>query len=302
MWCALLLLLLLASTPLSSRAEACGGKPGGLCRVDGPKTAADTAAWLKTMAADRQLTQQKLNWANVPKAHDNPALSWSRSAYIAPQVHAFDRFLFNRSANKWTVQHFLQDLNDRYGGIDALLLWPTYPNLGADPRNQFDLFRALPGGLPALAAVTSELLLSNVSTLWAYLFWDTGTRREGKKDEQTIVELLKQTDARGINGDSLPFVPESFYSDSVAANWPIGVQAEGGTRDQALPWSTIGWGYWGRQSNPGDAAGYHWTYNTVPLVDRFKWVTDGQYLTQLCDRYAKNKTAMVQLSWFNGES
>ena len=128
--------------------------------------------------------------------------------------------------------------------------------LRADDRNQFDLFRALPGGLAALTEVTSELLSSNVSTLWAYLFWDTGTQREGIQDEQVVAELLKQTGARGINGDSLPFVPQSFWNDSVAENWPIGLQAEGGTRDQALPWSTIGWGYWGRQSNPGDAAGY----------------------------------------------
>jgi hypothetical protein len=197
----LLLSLLLASAPLSARAEACGGKPGGLCRVDGPKTKVDTAAWMVNMTVDRQSTQQKLNWTTVSKAHDNPALFWSRSAYIAPQVHTFDRFLFNRSTNKWTVQHFLQDLNSRYGSIDALLLWPTYPNLGADDRNQFDLFRALPGGLTALTEVTSELLSSNVSTLWAYLFWDTGTKREAKKDEQVVAELTRQTGARGINGD-----------------------------------------------------------------------------------------------------
>jgi iron(II)-dependent oxidoreductase len=293
-------LILSASQPLSAYAEACGGNPGGLCRVDGPKTEVDTGAWMANMTADRHSTQQKLHWAAVPKAYDNRALVWSRAAYIAPQVHPFDRFLFNRSANAWSVQHFLQDLNSRYGGIDALSLWPTYPNLGADDRNQYDLYRALPGGLAGLTKVTSQLLSSNVSTLWAYLFWDTGTRREDHKDERVVAELLKQTGARGINGDSLPFVPKSFWDESVSVSWPIAVQAEGGTRDEALPWSTIGWGYWGRQSNPGDAAGYHWTYDTVPLVDRFKWVTDGQYLTQICDRYAKNKTDMVQLSWFNG--
>ena len=131
------LLLLLASFPLSVRAEACGGNPGGLCRVDGPSTKADTATWMDSMLADRQLTQKKLNWASVSKAHDHPALHWSWSAYIAPQVHAFDRFLFNRSTNRWTVQHFLQDVNNRYGGVDALVLWPTYPNLGAGAQTHF---------------------------------------------------------------------------------------------------------------------------------------------------------------------
>ena len=42
--------------------------------------------------------------------------------------------------------------------------------------------------------------------------------------------------------------------------------------------------YWGRQSNPGDAAGYDWTYGTVPLVDRFKYDTAGEYMTNMCER------------------
>ena len=38
----------------------------------------------------------------------------------------------------------------------------------------------------------------------------------------------------------------------------------------------------------------------MPLVDRFKYVTDGAYLTSICERYAKNKTNDLQLAWFNG--
>lgn len=107
----------------------------------------------------------------------------------------------------------------------------------------------------------------------------------------TIKGKLKQT----------PFLqPEAIWNESANGDYPLALQAEGGSQDAALSWSTIGWGYWGRQSNPGDAPGYHWTYDTVPLVDRFKYVTSGQYLTNICERYAKNKTNDLQLSWFNG--
>ena len=38
----------------------------------------------------------------------------------------------------------------------------------------------------------------------------------------------------------------------------------------------------------------------MPLVDRFKFVTKGRWLTQICERYAKNKTDDLQMAWFNG--
>jgi iron(II)-dependent oxidoreductase len=57
------------------------------------------------------------------------------------------RPLFLRSvAGKYTVDRYLDDLEKRYGGIDAVLIWPTYPNMGIDDRNQHDMIRSMPGG------------------------------------------------------------------------------------------------------------------------------------------------------------
>ncbi len=39
----------------------------------------------------------------------------------------------------WTVDTFLLDLESRYGNVDGVLLWCTYPNLGIDERNQFEV-------------------------------------------------------------------------------------------------------------------------------------------------------------------
>src|SRR2546429_4752553 len=58
-----------------------------------------------------------------------------------------DRFFFDPIAGKYTVDRYLDDLQKRYGGVDAVLIWPTYPNLGIDDRNQIDMIHCMPGGV-----------------------------------------------------------------------------------------------------------------------------------------------------------
>tara|TARA_B110001452_G_scaffold156237_1_gene130085 strand:- start:70 stop:2031 length:1962 start_codon:yes stop_codon:yes gene_type:complete len=217
-------------------------------------------------------------------------------------MHPFDRYFYDPVKHEFTVGRFLDDVEQRYGGIDAMVFWPTYPVLGIDSRNQYDLFRAMPGGLDAVKEVTAALAARGVTVLWPYLFWDQGTRAEGGTDASTMATLLKKTGGRGINGDSRPFVDRDFWQAGRALNYSLALQAEGGTRDAALNWSATGWGYWGRQSNPSDAAGYNWSYAAPPLVDRFKYVTTSEYTTGLCDRYDRNRTSLIQMAWFNGDA
>ena len=42
---------------------------------------------------------------------------------MQPQLMIHDRFLYDRATDSWTVGKYLQDLQDRYGGIDSVLLW-----------------------------------------------------------------------------------------------------------------------------------------------------------------------------------
>ena len=44
------------------------------------------------------------------------------------------RFLFDREAGVWTVDKFVEDVTRRYGGVDSVLLWQNYPNIGTDDR------------------------------------------------------------------------------------------------------------------------------------------------------------------------
>ena len=53
---------------------------------------------------------------------DLPGLRWTQTSYIQPQVHPYDRFLWDPTARNHTVERYLRDVRERYGGIDSVLL------------------------------------------------------------------------------------------------------------------------------------------------------------------------------------
>src|SRR5882757_1188214 len=79
--------------------------------------------------------------------YGSTALLWAQSAFIQPQAMVEDRYLYDPILGRYTVDRYLDDLEKRFGGIDAVLIWPTYPNIGIDDRNQIDMLKAMPGGI-----------------------------------------------------------------------------------------------------------------------------------------------------------
>jgi hypothetical protein len=247
-------------------------------------------------------------------------LNWTRLSYVQPQVHLFDRFLYDRETHQFTVSRYLHDLKDRYGGIDSVLLWPTYPNIGLDDRNQFDMWRAVPGGMGAIANITEEFHKAGVKVLWGYNPWDEGLRPEnpsssGKSEPQwkTLTRLLKQTNGDGFNGDTMDTMYPEFQAASKALNFDLVGEMEGGGYLHNTGWpsdsswssasyDTTGWGYYFNGSLAMDNMTN--TYWKEPGVDRAKWLEKrGRRQTHVCDRWATNTRGdAMQFAHFNGVS
>ena len=196
---------------------------------------------------------------------------------------AHDRYFYNGSA--YTVAKYVADLTQRYGGIDSVLIWPTYPNIGVDDRNQYDMVRDMPAGFADAIAELQDVY--NISVLLPYNPWDVGTRDVGMSDADAVASLLVDTGARGFNGDTLQVVPYDFWNASLRNPLgPAAIEPEEGGDEYSLYYTKLGWGYW----TP---------YPDVPSVDRWKWL-EHRHLTHVCERWATDRHDGLQAAFFNG--
>jgi iron(II)-dependent oxidoreductase len=214
-----------------------------------------------------------------------PQLQWTQSSFMQPQMMVQDRYFYDPVARHYTVDRYLDDLQKRYGGIDAVLIWPTYPNMGIDDRNQHDLIRSMPGGVSGVRQMVADFHKRGVRVLFPMMMWDQGTRDPGKPWPQAIAELMAEVGADGINGDTQDGVPFAFSAAADKVGHPLAFEPEDGPSDEALAWNVMTWG--------------QYNFPSVPMVDKYKWL-EPRHMVNISDRWNRDKTDDLQFAFFNG--
>ena len=215
-----------------------------------------------------------------------PALSWTQSSFVQPQMMVHDRFFYDPVSHRYTVDRYLADVTRRYGGIDSVLIWHTYSNIGIDSRNAYDMFRDLPGGREGVKQMVDDFHKYNVRVLFPIMLWDQGTHQEDVSDAEAVARELAAVGADGINGDTLDGVPRNFVDASAKAGHKLAMEPETGlASDEMVAYNPLTWGYW--------------TYNFVPSVSRYKWL-EPRHMVHLSDRWAHNHLDDLQQAFFNG--
>lgn len=125
-----------------------------------------------------------------------PDLQWIKKAYVMHLMMAWDKDYYDFVSGKFNWSDFQERGKKLYGGDDVICLWPTWPSLGLDQRNQFDLYRDLPGGLPKLRELAGSLRANGTKFFIAYNPWDESTRSEGHL--QGLADLIRETSADGV--------------------------------------------------------------------------------------------------------
>ena len=125
----LMLARLLPSAKKPPRVGPPMGQSGDLITAPVDQSAASYDEWNQNLSHFHEL-HQRLD----RNLYELPELQWASTAFVETQVMIHDKFLFDRDTGEWTVDRFLSDLRQRYGGVEIVLLWHSYPNIGIDDR------------------------------------------------------------------------------------------------------------------------------------------------------------------------
>ena len=239
--------------------------------------------WLKDVTHWRD--ERRIRIGFDAARYDDPANRWAQSSFLQTQVMVEDRYLYDPATRRYTVDRLLDDLKTRYGGVDAVLIWPDYPNMGVDDRNQLDMIRSMPGGVAGVRGMVDDFHRRGVRVLFPIMMWDQGTRDPGMPWPRAVAELMKAIGADGINGDTQDGVPLAFSLASDRVDAHLVFQPEGVMHDEQLAWNLMSWG--------------QYEFRFVPKVDRYKWL-EPRHMVNVSDRWARSKTDDLQYAFFNG--
>ncbi len=253
---------------------------------EGPQTTCQPFAhehWLADLKHWR--TERRIRIAYDPSRYDLPAFKWTQSSFMQPQMMVHDRYFYDPAVGRYTVDRYVDDLEKRYGGIEAVLIWSTYPNMGIDDRNQIEMVKSMPGGVEGVRQMVADFHRRGVRVLFPMMMWDEGTHQPSQPWPQAIAELMKQIDADGINGDTQDGVPLGFSLAADQTGHPLAFEPEGGPSDEALAWNVMTWG--------------QYSFPFIPMVDRYKWL-ETRHMVNISDRWATDHTNDLQFAFFNG--
>ena len=123
-------------------------------------------------------------------------LEWVRHTYVAGLNFAWDNDFYHSDDHYYTIRNYFKEGRKLFGGYDIYALWPTWPRLGLDERNQWDLFRDLPGGLPIIKQLADKMHAVGTRFFICFNPWDESTRQENPY--MGIAAIIEATDADGV--------------------------------------------------------------------------------------------------------
>lgn len=254
--------------------------------IYGPKDTAETIDWLAQIKHWRTIEKAKLAYRDTH--YNYKEIQWVRENFIQTLMMVQERAFYDPVKNEYTVDKYLDSVAARYGGLNSVLVWPSYPNIGIDSRNQFDWIRCMPGGLEGVKKMVAQFHKRGVKVLFPYNPWDIGTHREPENDAVVFAKILKYVGADGINADTSPGLGEHWREVFDNTKKGLVIEPEGDDMNY-LEYDQMGWNYGFIYAN----------YPFIPPIIKLKWIEPG-HMVHICNRWAQDHTNEFQYAFFNG--
>lgn len=265
-----------------------GGSPGwpfaeiGHWKID-PQASADD--WVAELRDWRREHLVRIGYDDVN--YRRPELQWAQRNFVHAQMMVEERYFFDPERGQYTVERYLDDLVARYGGIDSVLLWMVYPNIGIDDRNKFDHIHDLPGGLEGLKRAVDAFHARGVRVFLPTMPWDHGTRPHERSDWEAMADIVAAVGADGINGDTYNGVPRAFFEAAAARGKYLVLEPESTiSAEEHLIYNVNSWG----KKAPNEP---------VPPVAKFKWL-EPRHMIHYENRWGRDRRHDLQYCFFNG--
>ena len=258
--------------------------------IEAPSAPAKWTAWRSELRAWKDSTLRSLN--HTGENYRKNEYKWAATAYSTFFLMANERSLYDENGN-YAIKNCLKKYEENYGGVDVVVLWPTYPQLGFDNRSQYEFYRNLPGGMAGLKQLCNELHQMGKKLMIAYNPWDNIARSAGQTDEDQLLDLLTQTGADGVYLDTISNV-DGFFQTMQRTNPGAVFQSEIPINPVVLnqvhqSWLEVGWNNNYKNLEFGE----------VPAIVRNRWL-EQRHLIYRLSRFSHEQSTLIQNAWING--
>ena len=211
-------------------------------------------------------------------------LQWIRHTYLMHLMMSWDKYFYDRKANQYALDKFIERGNRLYGGDDIITIWPTWPTLGLDQRNQFDLYHDLPGGLSAIQDISDRFSKQKKHLFVSYNPWDVDTRAQDHYNG--LSWLINNTHADGVVLDTQGSSSDSLQLAADSVRKGVVMYSEG----MAVP-----------KDMEGILSGrVHNALYYPPMLNLNKWIQPGFTIYRVAELYKEPINREFATSFFNG--
>jgi len=129
--------------------------------------------------------------------YERKDLQWIGEDYLAVLQFAWDQDFYSTETGSYDpFREFFHRYDHLHGGYDIYAIWQGWTRLGLDRRNQWDLFRDLPGGTDSLRVLSGYCRDQGSAFFISYNPWDESTRPFDHLKE--MEGIIRETQADGV--------------------------------------------------------------------------------------------------------